>query len=76
MLQKQYSTISTQTYGMFYPSSKGIETKSEKEGRLIKQDKDFFEKKPVLTAVSAGKGIFKYLKSFLIFILMIMIIIN
>ncbi len=56
ILNKQYSTIATQTYGLFYTSSKSLENKSEKEGKQLKQEKDFFEKKPVLTAVSAGRG--------------------
>ena len=60
ILSKQYSTIATQTYGLFYTSSKSLENKSEKEGKLLKQDKEFFEKKPVLTAVSAGRGKFIY----------------
>jgi hypothetical protein len=48
--------MATQTYGLFYTSSKSLENKSEKEGKLLKQDKEFMERKPALTAVSAGKG--------------------
>lgn len=49
ILNKQYSTISTQTYGMYYTSAKGLDNK---------EDKAKFEtrKTPLLTAVSAGKG--------------------
>lgn len=49
ILNKQYSTIATQTYGMYYTSAKGLENKD---------DKVKFEtrKTPLLTAVSAGKG--------------------
>lgn len=51
ILNKQYSTISTQTYGLFYTSAKGLENKEDKNG--IKYDS---RKAPLLTAVSAGKG--------------------
>jgi hypothetical protein len=54
LLNKQYSTASTQTYGIYYTSSKGLENKSEKDAKTI--DKEFLERRPVLTAVSAGKG--------------------
>ena len=54
ILNKQYSTIATQTYGLFYTSAKSLENKTEKELRPI--EKDNYEKRPTLTAVSAGKG--------------------
>jgi hypothetical protein len=51
ILNKHYETVSTQTYGLFYTSSKGIENKVSKE-RLGFTD----NKRPALTAISAGKG--------------------
>jgi hypothetical protein len=56
ILNKQYNTISTQTYGLFYTSSKGIENQTEKEEKALKLEKDSRDRKPNLTAVSAGKG--------------------
>lgn len=49
ILSKQYSTISTQTYGLYYTSAKGLENKEDK----VKVET---RKTPLLTAVSAGKG--------------------
>jgi hypothetical protein len=59
-MPKQYSSVSTQTYGLFYTSSKSLEQKSEKEERSLKMEREFFDRKPTLTAVSAGKGNFIY----------------
>ena len=56
ILNKQYSTIGTQTYGLFYTSAKGLENKSEKEGKILSKERDLYDKKPTLTTVSAGKG--------------------
>ena len=53
ILNKQYSSISTQTYGLYYTSSKAIENKTEK---ALKFEVNSGEKKSLLTAVSAGRG--------------------
>jgi len=53
ILNKQYSTISTQTYGLFYTSAKGLENKEDKLNSTISSQA---YKTPLLTAVSAGKG--------------------
>ena len=52
ILNKQYSTASTQTYGLYYTSAKAIENKTEKALKLDQLS----EKRAPLTAVSAGKG--------------------
>jgi hypothetical protein len=49
LFNKQYNTISTQTYGLFYTSSKGIENKIEK-----KEGSSKFDTKP--SRISAGRG--------------------
>jgi hypothetical protein len=56
ILNKQYNTTSTQTYGLFYTSAKGLENKTEKEEKTLKLEKESRDRKPNLTAVSAGKG--------------------
>lgn len=56
ILNKQYSTISTQTYGIYYTSSKGLENKLEKDDKGLKLDREFLERRPALTAISAGRG--------------------
>jgi hypothetical protein len=55
ILNKQYSTASTQTYGLFYTSAKGLENKSDKI-RAQNPNSSKFESKPALTAISAGQG--------------------
>jgi hypothetical protein len=55
ILNKQYSTIATQTYGLYYTSSKAIENKTEKALKL-EAAASAGEKRPLLTAVSAGRG--------------------
>lgn len=52
ILNKQYSTISTQTYGLYYTSAKAIENNTEK---ALKQETTDRKSAP-LTAVSAGRG--------------------
>lgn len=54
---KHYSTVSTQTFGIFYTSAKGLDVKTDKEEKQVEAEKKLHEKKPLLTAVSAGKGI-------------------
>lgn len=54
ILNKQYNTVCTQTYGIYYTSSKGLENKSEEKG--LKLEKDFLDRRPALTSISAGKG--------------------
>ena len=56
ILNKQYNTTSTQTYGIYYTSSKGLENKLEKEEKGLKLDREFLERRPALTAISAGRG--------------------
>lgn len=56
ILNKQYNTISTQTYGIYYTSAKGLENKSEKDEKGLKLDREYLERRPALTAISAGKG--------------------
>ena len=56
ILNKQYNTTSTQTYGLFYTSAKGLENKNEKEEKSLKLEQESRDRKPNLTAVSAGKG--------------------
>lgn len=65
ILNKEYSTVSTQTYGLYYASSKSLETKHEKDEKYIRMEREFLEKRPPLTAISAGKG--KLFKEKLIF---------
>lgn len=48
-LNKKYETVSTQTYGIFCP--RNTETKKDD-----KNEKLAVEKKPLLTAISAGRG--------------------
>ena len=55
ILNKHYSTVSTQTYGLFYTSAKSLSESSNKSEKLM-LDKEFQERRPALTAVSAGKG--------------------
>ena len=52
IINKQYGTMATQTYGLFYTSAKSLENKEEKSGSIKFESK----KPPLLTAVSAGKG--------------------
>ncbi len=55
---KYYNTTSTQTFGIFYTSAKGLEVKTDKEEKQVETEKKLHDKKPLLTAVSAGKGFF------------------
>lgn len=57
MPAKTSNTVSTQTFGIFYTSSKALENKTEKDEKLVETEKKLHDKKPLLTAVSAGKGI-------------------
>jgi hypothetical protein len=52
ILNKQYSTASTQTYGLYYTSSKAIENSAEK----VMKNESTDAKRPPMTAVSAGRG--------------------
>lgn len=56
ILNKEYSTVSTQTYGLYYASSKSMEAKQDKSEKYLKMEREFLEKRPPLTAISAGKG--------------------
>jgi len=55
-MYKQYETIATQTYGLYYPSSKRIDNTGEKMEKSLKIEKEYHDKRPLLTAISAGKG--------------------
>ncbi|KAL4237708.1 metal ion binding [Mactra antiquata] len=53
---KPSSTVATQTVGLFYPSTRGMEKEKEKEDEKIAYEKQMRDRKPLLTAVSPGKG--------------------
>ena len=48
---KQYNSTSTQTYGLFYTSSKGLDNENDKKEKSSSKS---LELKP--TAISAGRG--------------------
>lgn len=48
--------VCTQTVGLFYPSNKGLEKNREVEEEKLRLVREMSDKKPVLTAVSPGKG--------------------
>lgn len=56
ILNKEYATVSTQTYGLYYASAKSLENKYDKEEKTLRMEREFLEKRPPLTAVSAGRG--------------------
>lgn len=53
---KPSNTIATQTVGLFYPSTRGMEREKEKEEEKLAYEKQMRDRKPLLTAVSPGKG--------------------
>ena len=57
ILNKQYNSTSTQTYGLYYTSAKGIENNNAKQEKALKIEKEYQDRKPALTAVSAGRGL-------------------
>ena len=64
MPPKPSNTIATQTVGLFYPSTRGIEKEKEKEAEKMAFEKQMRDRRPLLTAVSPGKGDFRYDFSF------------
>ena len=54
--QRPSTTISTQTVGLFYPSTKGIEKEKAKEEEKLAYERQMRDRRPLLTAVSPGKG--------------------
>ena len=53
---KPCNTIATQTVGLFYPSTRGMEKEKEKEDEKLAYEKQMRDRRPLLTAVSPGKG--------------------
>ncbi|KAH3844481.1 double zinc ribbon and ankyrin repeat-containing protein 1-like [Dreissena polymorpha] len=53
---KPSNTISTQTVGLFYPSTRGLEREKEKEEEKLAYERQMRDRRPLLTAVSPGKG--------------------
>ena len=49
------SEVSTQTHGIYYPSAKEIDTLIT-QNRQLQADREFKERRPILTAISPGKG--------------------
>uniref|UniRef100_A0A2C9LZB2 Uncharacterized protein n=1 Tax=Biomphalaria glabrata TaxID=6526 RepID=A0A2C9LZB2_BIOGL len=54
--RKSLQTVSTQTVGLFYPSQRQIDKNKEQEEEKIAMEKQMRDRKPLLTAVSPGKG--------------------
>ncbi|XP_055879639.1 double zinc ribbon and ankyrin repeat-containing protein 1-like isoform X2 [Biomphalaria glabrata] len=54
--RKSTQTVSTQTVGLFYPSQRQIDKNKEQEEEKIAMEKQMRDRKPLLTAVSPGKG--------------------
>ncbi|XP_060582060.1 double zinc ribbon and ankyrin repeat-containing protein 1-like isoform X2 [Ruditapes philippinarum] len=53
---KPSNTIATQTVGLFYPSTRGMEKEKEKEEDKLAYERQMRDRRPLLTAVSPGKG--------------------
>lgn len=53
---KPSNTIATQTVGLFYPSTRGMEKEKEKEEEKLAYEKMMRDRRPLLTAISPGKG--------------------
>ncbi|WAR19911.1 DZAN1-like protein [Mya arenaria] len=49
-------TVATQTVGLFYPSTRGLEKEKAKEEEKIAYERQMRDRRPLLTAVSPGKG--------------------
>jgi len=49
-------TVATQTVGLFYPSNRGLEKEKEKEEEKLAYERQMRDRRPLLTAVSPGKG--------------------
>ena len=50
------ANASTQTVGLFYPSDRELAKKKEQEEEKMSFEKQFRDRRPLLTAVSPGKG--------------------
>ena len=61
---KPCNTIATQTVGLFYPSTKGMEKDKEREEEKLAYEKQMRDRRPLLTAVSPGKGRIHFFKTF------------
>ena len=48
--------VSTQTVGLFYPSNKEMSQNRDKEEERLALEKEMRDKRPVLTAISPGRG--------------------
>lgn len=53
---KPSNTVATQTAGLFYPSTRGMEREKEKEEEKLAYERQMRDRRPLLTAVSPGKG--------------------
>ena len=53
---KPCNTIATQTVGLFYPSTRGMEKDKEREEEKLAYEKQMRDRRPLLTAISPGKG--------------------
>ena len=49
------SETSTQTHGIYYPSAKEIDI-LRAQNKQLQADQEFKERRPILTAISPGKG--------------------
>ncbi|KAH9492900.1 Double zinc ribbon and ankyrin repeat-containing protein 1 [Bulinus truncatus] len=54
--RKSTQTIGTQTVGLFYPSQRQIDKSKEQEEEKLAMEKQMRDRKPLLTAVSPGRG--------------------
>ena len=50
------ANASTQTVGLFYPSDRELAKKKEQEEEKMSFEKQLRDRRPLLTAVSPGKG--------------------
>lgn len=51
------TAVSTQTVGLFYPSNKSLTKKEKEQEEQRMQVEAMSDRKPVLTAISPGKGL-------------------
>ena len=54
--KKVTHSVSTQTVGLFYPSQRQIDRSKEKEEEKLAFEKQMRDRRPLLTAVSPGRG--------------------
>ena len=60
MPPKPSNTMATQTVGLFYPSTRGMEKEKAKEEDKMAFEKQMRDRRPLLTAVSPGKGMYPF----------------